>query len=57
MNEIWYGRYVIGYKLKLVIFNNLHSVISTREWFKFVRCNGDHAIAHDTLRKRIPNQK
>jgi hypothetical protein len=45
-----FGMYAIGDKRSLMIFNHLHSVISTSEWIKDVAYNGDNAIAHVTPR-------
>jgi hypothetical protein len=40
------GRYASGDKWRLIIFNYLHSPVSTREWLKYVRRNSDTATAH-----------
>jgi hypothetical protein len=44
-------RYAI-YDNENMIFNYLHSVISTREWLTIVSCKEDNATAHATLRIR-----
>jgi hypothetical protein len=39
--------------MKIHDLNFLHLEISTTECFKVLRCNGDNAIAHATLRIQL----